>query len=281
MSAVVIALLNQKGGVGKSSTCFHMSATLARDGWRTLMLDNDPQASLTQGFFGPEGLASFAPSATIAAAYEGDLDIDPATLVRPTGIPGVSIVPGSGSLTGWNLPPQVPWGDSQFGLDRLLREVRDQFDIVLIDCPPNLHLCSCAALIASDWIVCPLMAEDFGSQGLAPVLACIDAIKAGPNPRLALAGFLLTMFDKRLAVHATYEAMLREIYGTDVFASCIPRAKDFVEAVAHRRPVSLYKPRSAAAKAVAEVANELLHRTGLVTQPAAMPFLSESGRDVA
>ena len=118
MSAVAIALLNQKGGVGKSSSCFHMSATLARAGWRVLLLDNDPQASLTQGFFGPEGLAVFSPSATIAAAYDAELDIDPATLIHPTGVPEVEIVPGSGSLTGWNLPPQVPWGDSQFGLER-------------------------------------------------------------------------------------------------------------------------------------------------------------------
>lgn len=268
-----ITLLNQKGGVGKTSTCFHLSATLARAGRRVLLVDNDPQASLTQGFFGPDGMRSIPPRATVAAAYEPDADPAPETLIRPTGVPGVSIVPGSVALTDWNLPPRLDWGGAQFGLRAFLRDVAESFDIALIDCPPNLHLCSCAALIASDRIVVPLQAEDFGSQGLAPVLECVETVQAGANPGLALAGFLLTMFDKRLAVHLTYEAILRESYGTRVFAGNVPRAKDFVEAVACRRPIALHKPRSAAARAVEAVAVEFLDRVGAV----ALEAVSEGG----
>jgi chromosome partitioning protein len=258
-----ITLLNQKGGVGKTSTCFHLSATLAKAGRRVLLIDNDPQASLTQGFFGPEGMRAFRPEATVAATYDLDADLAPETLIRPTDVSGVSIVPGSIALTDWNLPPRMDWGGVQFGLGAFLREAGAAFDVALIDCPPNLHLCSCAALIASDRIIVPLQAEDFGSQGLAPVLECVESVQAGPNPKLVLAGFLLTMFDRRLAVHTTYEVLLREMYGPDVFAAHVPRAKDFVEAVACRRPVTLHKPRSAAAKAIGAVADEFLTRVGL------------------
>lgn len=275
MAAVTITLLNQKGGVGKTSTCFHLSATLAKAGRRVLLVDNDPQASLTQGFFGPEGMRAIPPGASVAAAYDPEAYPDPAALVRPTGVAGVSIMPGSVALTDWNLPPRLDWGAAPFGLRRVLGELRDTFDLCLIDCAPNLHLCACAALVASDRIVVPLQAEDFGSQGLAPVLECVESIQAGPNPGLRLAGFLLTMFDRRLAVHATYEALLREMYGADVFAAAIPRAKDFVEAVACRRPIAPHKPRSAAARAVAAVAAELLARVGLEALGA------DTGRDAA
>jgi chromosome partitioning protein len=269
MPTTTITLLNQKGGVAKTSSCFHLSATMARLGQRVLLIDNDPQASLTQGFFGPDGMRAIPPGVSVAAAYDPESDPDPETLIRPTGVEGVSIVPGSVALSDWNLPPKMDWGAAPFGLSTLIREVGGDFDLVLIDCPPNLHLCSCAALIASDRIVVPLQAEDFGSQGLAPVLECVDSVRSGPNPRLLLAGLLLSMFDRRLSVHATYEAMLREMYGADVFTATVPRMKDFVEAVACRRPIAVHKPRSAAAKAVAAVAEELLERAGLTSPVAA------------
>lgn len=266
MPPVTVTLLNQKGGVGKSSSCFHLSATLAGMGKRVLLVDNDPQASLTQGFFGPDGMRAIPEWETVASVYDPASDPDPETLVRPTGVPGVSIVPGSAALSDWNLPPKLDWGDSPFGLRHFLRECERSYDVALIDCPPNLHACSHAALYASDWIVVPLQAEDFGSQGLAPVLACVESVRRGDGPRVKLAGFLLSIFDRRLSVHLTYEAMLREMYGPAVFEAVVPRAKDFVEAVAHRRPIAAHKPRSAAAKAVAAVAEELLRR---VAAPAA------------
>src|SRR5206468_9920901 len=137
------------------------------------------------------------------------------------------IVPGSRHLTGANMRPPIEWAESQSGMRDFLDEARGGYDLVLIDCPPNLHLCSWAALVASDCLVVPLQAEDFGSQGLAPVQEAIAAVQSGPNPDLRLAGYLLTMFDKRLTVHLTYEAMLRELYGEAVFATAFPRAKDF------------------------------------------------------
>jgi chromosome partitioning protein len=256
----VVTLLNQKGGVGKTSTAYHLAGTLARSGRSVLLIDNDPQASLTQGFWGPQATREIDASGSVAALFDPDAIAIPSALIRPTGIEGVSIVPGSRHLTPANMRPPGEWAWSQDGMSDFIGEVRSGFDVVLIDCPPNLHLCSWAALVASDSIVVPLQAEDFGSQGLAPVQEAIAAVQSGPNPHLLLRGYLLTMFDKRLTVHLSYEAMLREMYGAEVFSASIPRAKDFIEAVAARVPISHYKPRSAAAKSVQAVADELIAR---------------------
>jgi chromosome partitioning protein len=258
--ARVIALLNQKGGVGKTSTAYHLAGTWAKTGRSVLLIDNDPQASLTQGFWGPQAMREIEAAVSVSALFDPDQSPIPEALIRPTGFPGVSIVPGSRHLTGANMRPPRDWAETQFGMRDFLDEAREGYDLVVIDCPPNLHLCSWAALVASDFLVVPLQAEDFGSQGLAPVQEAIAAVQSGPNSGLRLAGYLLTMFDKRLTVHLTYEAMLREMYGSEVFTASIPRAKDFVEAVASRVPVSHYKPKSAAAKAVVAVANELVDR---------------------
>ncbi len=256
----VVTLLNQKGGVGKTSTAYHLAGTLARSGRSVLLIDNDPQASLTQGFWGPQAMREIEAAASVAALFDPGQFAIPEALIRPTGLDRVAIVPGSRHLTPANMRPPSEWGEAERGIRDLVDEVRGDYEVVLIDCPPNLHLCSWAALVASDSIVVPLQAEDFGSQGLAPVQEAIAAVQAGPNPSLRLAGYLLTMFDKRLTVHLAYEAMLREMYGSAVFAASFPRAKDFVEAVASRQPIAQYKPRSAAAKVTQAVADELLSR---------------------
>lgn len=257
-----ICLLNQKGGCSKTSTCFHLSGTFSRMGLRVLLIDNDPQASLTQGFFGPSATEGLDPSMTVAALYdpEGAPPIQAAT--RPTGVAGVDIVPGSIALTIHNRPDAGDWGDGPESLRSALAPVSEDYDLALIDCSPNLLLGSWAALVASDAVVVPLQAEDFGSQGLTPVRRAVAAVQAGANPSLRIAGYLLVMFDRRLSVHATYEEILRDAYREGVFATVVPRAKDYVEAVAHRTPVGLHRPRSAAARVMGELAVELLARVG-------------------
>ncbi len=255
-----ISALNQKGGVAKTSTCHHLAGTLAKAGGRVLLVDNDPQASLTQGFFGPEVTRQIGRAQSVAALYDPDLMPIPGALIRPTGIEGVSIVPGSKALTAFNMLPPSAWPGSERGMREFLDEAGGEFDLILIDNPPNLHLCSWSSLVASDFIIVPLQCEDYGAQGLEPVQESIAAVQAGPNPSLRLLGYLPTMFDKRLGIHAAYEGLLREIYGDDVFATAMPLAKDFKEAVAARLPISHYKPRSAAAKATRAIADELVGR---------------------
>jgi chromosome partitioning protein len=259
---ITICLLNQKGGVGKTSTCHHLSGTLARGGRRVLLVDNDPQASLTQGFWGPEATRRIGRAESVAALYDDATAPIPEALIRPTGFDGVSIVPGSKHLTPFNMMPPSTWPAAEHGMREFLAEaaVRDEFDVTLIDCPPNLHLCSRAALVASDFLVVPVQVEDYGAQGLEPVQEAAAEVQAGPNPALGLLGFLVTMYDKRLGIHLAYEALLREMYGPLVFDAAFPLAKDFKEAVAGRQPISHHKPKSAAAKAARAVAEELMER---------------------
>jgi chromosome partitioning protein len=256
----VITTLNQKGGVGKTSTCHHLAGTLALMGRRVLLVDNDPQASLSQGFWGPQATLALDPAATIATVYAGNRVL-PEQVIQPTGIPGIDILPGSQQATDYNVPRphEAPW-EMQDCLREILSEVRDRYDLVLIDCPPNLHLCSWAALVASDHLIVPLQPEDYGAQGIIAVQDSVSLVQNGPNPDLSLLGFLITMIATRKTVHKLYEATLREMYGADVFVTTIPEAVDFVEAIYQRKPVAQYKPRSAAAKAIRALADELFER---------------------
>jgi chromosome partitioning protein len=257
--AIIITLLNQKGGVGKTSTCHHLAGTLALLGRRVLLVDNDPQSSLTQGLWGPSVALAVDPAETIAAVYAGDAIAE--RIVKPSGVTGVDLVPGSVHSTRHNVPvPYEAEWDAQTCLRSFLDEIRDRYDLALVDCPPNLHLCSWAALVASDFLVVPLQPEDYGAQGIAEVQASVARVVAGPNPALWLLGYLITMVSPRRSIHQLYEGQLRTAYGEDVFAARIPEAAEFVEAVARRMPIATHKPKGAAAKAVKALAEELLKR---------------------
>jgi chromosome partitioning protein len=258
----VLTVLNQKGGVGKTSTCHHVSGTLAQLGQRLLLVDNDPQASLTQGLFGPTVARSLDPATTIAAVLAGELP-EPSRVIRPSGVVGVDLLPGSGRATSFNVPdPHLADWNAQVAIRDFLAELRGNYDLVVIDCPPNLHLCSWAALVASDYVLVPLQPEDYGAQGIADVQASIGRVQTGPNPGLRLLGFLITMRSARRTVHQLFEENLRSLYGEAVFRATVPEAPEFPEAIMKRLPISGYKPRGAAAKSIRAVADELLERLG-------------------
>lgn len=159
-----IAFLNQKGGVGKTSTCYHLSGVYSLAGRRALLLDLDPQSSLTQGFFGPAASRALAPGQTVASLFSGDRPF-PEEVIRPTGVPGVDILPGSRHATDFNVPrPWAAAADQQACIRDFLAEIDGRYEVVVIDCPPNLHLCSWAALVAAGSVVVPLQPEDFGRR---------------------------------------------------------------------------------------------------------------------
>ena len=260
----VITALNQKGGVGKTSTCYHLAGTLAESGRRVLLVDNDPQASLTQGFLGPQVTRQLDPAETIAAVYRQEAVPD--QVLRATGIPNVDLLAGSRLAASFNVPdPHLADWPLQMALRDFLAEVLDRYDTVMIDCPPNLHLASWASLVASDALIVPLQPEDFGAQGIADVQDSIDRVVAGPNPGLKLLGFLITMSNNRLAVHKGFEQLLRSLYGAAVFTTTIPISTDFKESIVQRKPVALYKPRGAAAKVMRALAEEVAARLAGVT----------------
>jgi chromosome partitioning protein len=148
----------------------------------------------------------------------------------------------------------------QAALRCFVDEVRTDFDVILIDCPPNLYLCSWNALIAADFVVVPFQPEDYGSQGIAAMRAAVAKVRSRQNPGLRLLGYLLTMVQRRLGLHAAYERQLRQLYGSDVFEASVPRAKDFAEAVSARMPITRWRPRSVGARAIADLASEMERR---------------------
>jgi chromosome partitioning protein len=259
----VASFLNRKGGVGKTSSVFHLAGSFAATGRRVLVCDLDPQASLSQGYFGPRFVEGLPKSATVAALFDDAHDPDPADLVRRTPYDNISIVPASNDLTDHNTPRPEEAGEYEDSLRDFLTEVRPHFDVVLIDCPPNLQLCSWAALVASDFVVVPVIPEDFSSQGLIYVQQAIDLAMTRRNPRLRLLGYVLTMYNSRLGIHRAYEKLLREQYGDLVFQSVFPLATAFKEAVSRRCPITADKPKSTAAEATVTLAAEILGRVPL------------------
>ncbi|WP_197170704.1 ParA family protein [Novipirellula aureliae] len=265
MERFTICLINQKGGCGKSSTCFHLAGSFAAAGLSVLLVDADPQGSLSQGFFGPEVVEQLPLSETLAALFdESQFFSDPNSLIRETGFDSISIVPTNHHLGAFNMPSPENGGMLQFAIRDFLDEV-DGFDVVLIDCPPNLYQCSWNTMIASDYVIIPVPPEDFGTQGLRAVHQCIDHARQ-LNPELRRLGHLVTRHDKRLLIHRSYEQRLREVYDQLVFETIIPEASAFKVSIACRQPVELYDRRSSAAESMRTLTTEVLDKIRMKLQ---------------
>jgi chromosome partitioning protein len=256
----IASFLNRKGGVGKTSSVFHLAGFYARSGRRVLVMDLDPQASLSQGFFGPKAVEEMPEEATVAALFDDRLDPIPDDIIHDTSFENLFIVPANNELTNHNTPRPEAAGDQQYALKDFVTEVRPYFDVILIDCPPNLQLCSWAALLASEFVVVPVIPEDFSSQGLIYVQQAIDQAMTQKNPRLRLMGYVLTMHNRQLGIHKAYEKLLREQYQDLVLENTFPLATAFKEAVTRRRPITEDKPKCVAAEAIQDLAVELLDR---------------------
>jgi chromosome partitioning protein len=255
----VISFINQKGGCGKSSTCFHLAGALAEQGQRVLLVDADPQGSLSQGFLGSTVVENLPLEATLAAAFaeEGCLLL-PRQVVRPTGIRGIDLIPSNQHLTVFNRSEPETTGMVQFALHSLVADLHE-WDVVLMDCPPNLYLCSWAALLAADEVVIPVPPEDFGTQGLRVVHQAIEQAQV-LNQELRLLGHLVTRSDSRLLIHQAYERKLRQLYDAQVLETVIPEVAAFKVALAARTPVNLHRPRSTAARLTTRLVHEMVVR---------------------
>lgn len=256
----VVSAVNLKGGVGKTSACLHLAGALAQLGRRVLVVDNDPQSSATTGFFGSQPARRLDPSVTIAAVYAGDEPF-PEQVIRPSGFDRIDVLPGSRFAAEANVPsPHKSPYEEQTRLRDFLEPVAADYDLVIIDNPPNLHMCSWAAMAASDYLLVPVMPEDFGAQGTQDVVESAAMVREVVNPGLGQAGYVVSMYQSRRAVHQAYVEHLRSSHGGAVFEAMIPEAVDFVEAIMARKPVTFHKPRGAAARAIRAVAEELWGR---------------------
>jgi chromosome partitioning protein len=257
---ITITMLNQKGGVGKTSCTHHLAGAFAAEGRRVLLIDNDPQSSLTQGFWGPKSSRSIDPGETIAALYEGRRPF-PEKVIKATAVPGVDLLPGSRAATRFNnAEPELADAERQTCIRAFIEDLEPgAYDLAFIDCPPNLHLCSWAALAASDYLIVPTQPEDYGAQGLHDVQESAEMVQATLNPSLRLLGYLLTRVSKKV-IHQLYEKTLRARYGADVFEAKVPDAVGYLEAIAARLPVAQHKPKGAPAKAIKTIADEILDR---------------------
>ena len=246
--------------MGKSSTCFHLAGSYAALGYRVLVVDADPQGSVSQGFFGSEAVEDLSLEFTAAALFDETCGfVDWTQLIYETPFDGIHICPANQELAQHNTPCPENSGISQYALREFLEEQR-AFDIILIDCPPNLYRCSWTAMIASDWVIIPVNPEDFGTQGLRAVHQAVTNART-LNPSLRRLGHLVTRSDGRLLVHKAYERRLRKRYGRLVLQNLLPELSAFKLAVADRSPVEFYDKRSRAARLTRNLSREILDRT--------------------
>ena len=249
----VIACANQKGGVGKTTTVINLAAYLALAGRRVLVVDLDPQGNATSGL-------GFDRQAGASSVYPALLDPQLArSLVQSTQIDGLRLIPSGLDLAGAEVE-LVGMPQRERKLHIALAQLRDGYDFILLDCPPAVGLLTVNALTAADAVLVPIQCEYYALEGLGQLLATIDLVRDNLNPRLRLAGVLLTMYDARTTLSSDVASEVRRHLNGTVYETVVPRSVRLAEAPSYGRPIVRYSPESRGALAYAALAQEVLRR---------------------
>jgi chromosome partitioning protein len=258
----VIACANQKGGVGKTTTVINLAAYLALAGRRVLVVDLDPQGNATSGlgFDRNGGAGSIYPALVEPSVTRA--------LVQPTQVEGLWLIPSGRDLAGAEVE-LVGVAQRERKLNAALGTLRADYDYILLDCPPAVGLLTVNALTASDSVLVPIQCEYYALEGLGQLLATIDLVRDNLNPRLRLAGVLLTMYDARTTLSADVAAEVRRHLDGSVFDTIVPRSVRLAEAPSYGRPIARYSPESRGAQAYQALADELIARRNVARFPVA------------
>jgi chromosome partitioning protein len=252
--ARIVALANQKGGVGKTTTAINLATALAAIGRRVLVIDLDPQGNASTGL----GVERTARAMTSYELILGEAELD--QVVVTTGIPRLSIVSASQDLAGAELE-FAGRERREFLLSRAIRSRLRDYDEVLVDCPPSLNLLTINALVAADSVLVPLQCEFYALEGLTQLMRTIERVQRALNPRLELQGVVLTMYDQRNNLCDQVAADVRGHFVAKVFDTMIPRNVRVAEAPSHGKPVLIYDQGCAGSQAYMRLAAEMLRRT--------------------
>jgi chromosome partitioning protein len=248
----VYAIANQKGGVGKTTTAVNVAACIAEAGYETLLVDVDPQANATVGL----GIAR-GHSPGLYEVLAGEATAEQA--LTGSSVPGLQVLPAGPGLAAANVElPRIE--GSEYRLRECLEPLRDRFEYVLLDCPPSLGPLTVSALVAADRVIVPVQTEYFALEGLAGLLETLALLQRELNPRLTVAGMLLTMHDSRTRLGRDVEREVREHFPDLVFDTVIPRNVRVGEAPSYGLPVTHHDPHSAGAEAYFELAKEVAAR---------------------